>query len=201
MNHKRKAVAAATALQKRAAPAMKRGSADIKSVGLAKEHSRSLQSNVIPLFDLVASIFYTQGKEPQSNPAGGRRITLRSLPPLIGMSRHARVGAQGHSFVARTSVFEVRGSSLAKAPNRQDGRLPSGLGARVEERAADLNGGGRHCNTVKSCFLNKKFSLPAPSCATGVPPVPEHGQVGRGTSLVAAPPRCATRSVVPPWAA
>ena len=27
-----------------------------------------------------------------------------------------------------------------------------------------------------------------PSCATGVPPVPEHGQDGRGTSLVAAPP-------------
>jgi hypothetical protein len=27
--------------------------------------------------------------------------------------------------------------------------------------------------------------------ATGVPPVPEHGQDGRGTSLVAAPPRCA----------
>src|ERR1017187_5816214 len=33
--------------------------------------------------------------------------------------------------------------------------------------------------------------LPAP-CATGVPPVPEHGQDGRGTSIVAAPPRCAT---------
>ena len=33
-------------------------------------------------------------------------------------------------FVAWTSAAEVRGSSLAKAPNRQDGRLPSGLGAR-----------------------------------------------------------------------
>jgi hypothetical protein len=45
---------------------------------------------------------------------------------------------------------------------------------------------------ANACFLNKKFSLPAPSCATGVPPVPEHGQDGRGTSLAAAPPRCAT---------
>ena len=96
-------------------------------------------------------------------------------------------------FVARTSVFEVRGSSLAKAPNRQDGRLPSGWGAR-EGRAADLNGGGLHCNTVTSCFLNNKFSLPAPSCATAILAVPEHGQDGRGTSLVAASPRCATNS-------
>jgi hypothetical protein len=53
-----------------------------------------------------------------------------------------------------------------------------------------------HCNTVNSCFLNKKFSLAAPSCATGVPPVPEHGQDGRGTSLVAAPPRCAAPVVL-----
>ena len=36
---------------------------------------------------------------------------------------------------------------------------------------------------------------PDPSCATGVPPVPEHGQDGRGTSLVAAPPRCASVSL------
>ena len=32
---------------------------------------------------------------------------------------------------------------------------------------------------------------PAATCATGVPPVPEHGQDGRGTSLVAAPARWA----------
>jgi hypothetical protein len=40
------------------------------------------------------------------------------------------------------------------------------------------------------CFFNKKFSLPAPSCATAILAVPEHGQDGRGTSLVAASPRC-----------
>ncbi len=44
-------------------------------------------------------------------------------------------------YVARTSVFEVRGSSTAKAANRQGGHLPSGLGAQ-EGRAADLKGGG-----------------------------------------------------------
>ena len=59
-------------------------------------------------------------------------------------------------------------------------------------RVVPKGGTTLHCNTVNSCFLNKKFSLPAPSCATGVPPVPEHGQDGRGTSLVAALPRRAT---------
>jgi len=58
---------------------------------------------------------------------------------------------------------------------------------------------GLRCNTVNSCcgvstscFLSKKFSLPAPSCATAILAVLGHGQDGRGTSRVAAPPRCAT---------
>jgi hypothetical protein len=59
-------------------------------------------------------------------------------------------------------------------------------GERGDRKAAGE--GSLHCNTVNSCFFDKTFSLPAPSCATGVPPVPEHGQDGRGTSLVAASP-------------
>jgi hypothetical protein len=58
-----------------------------------------------------------------------------------------------------------RSSSLTKTGNLESGCLPSGSGGQVG-RTADLKDGGLHCNTVNSCFLNKKFSLPAPSCAT-----------------------------------
>src|SRR5208337_1998342 len=44
--------------------------------------------------------------------------------------------------VARTPVFGVRGSSLAKTGNPKGGRLPPGSEARVSGRTADLKGGG-----------------------------------------------------------
>src|SRR5208283_3595346 len=46
------------------------------------------------------------------------------------------------SGVARTPVFGVRGSSLAKTGNIKGRRLPSGSEARVSGRTADLKGGG-----------------------------------------------------------
>ena len=48
----------------------------------------------------------------------------------------------GTATVARTPVFGVRGSSLAKTGNLKGGRLPSGSEARVSGRTADLKGGG-----------------------------------------------------------
>ena len=48
----------------------------------------------------------------------------------------------GIASVARTPVFGVRGSSLAKAGNLKGRRLPSGSEARVSGRTADLKGGG-----------------------------------------------------------
>ena len=51
--------------------------------------------------------------------------------------------ADSQTSVARqTPVFGVRGSYLANTVNLQDRRLPSGFGARVQGRTADLNGGG-----------------------------------------------------------
>ena len=48
----------------------------------------------------------------------------------------------GIASVARTPVFGVRGSSLAKTGNLKGRRLPSGSEARVSGRTADLKGGG-----------------------------------------------------------
>ena len=95
------------------------------------------------------------------------RSIVQMIGGVLGRFRIMGVSSQNQAVVARTSVFEVRGSSLAKAPNCQDGRPPSGWGAR-EGRTADLNRGGLHCNTAHSCFLNKKVSLPATSCATAI---------------------------------
>ena len=48
----------------------------------------------------------------------------------------------GTLYVARTPDFGVRGSSLAKTTNLKEGCVPSGSGAQVQGRTADLNGGG-----------------------------------------------------------